>query len=161
MAVVQLELESELEIFSLAKAPLTIQSSKVLESNLTVSPHSRDDGIDFLPLQSSVSNPQELSLNNKRQSSFVHIDHNWKEFRWMKKFNTWAGFQNLRRNLSGTTKVSSELRVLGYVSPVWFLLSWYTLFLPRSQPQECSLLPIKDWKSRECYCFLNPLRLTW
>ena len=65
MAVVQLELESELEIFSLAKAPLTIQSSKVLESNLTVSPHSGDDGINFLPLQSSVGDSQELALNNK------------------------------------------------------------------------------------------------
>ena len=79
MAVAQLELERELEIFSpRCKAALTIQSSKVLESNLTVSPHSRDDGIDFLPLQSSVGNSQELALNNKGEGSLVHIDHNCK-----------------------------------------------------------------------------------
>ena len=80
MAVVQLELESELEIFSLAEAPLTIQSSKVLESNLTVSPHSGDDGIDFLALQSSVGDSQELALHNIGEGSLVHIDHNCKSF---------------------------------------------------------------------------------
>ena len=150
MAVVQLKLQ--LEIFSPCyNAPLTIQSSKVLESNLTVSPHSGDDRIDFLPLESSVGHSQELALHNKGEGSLVHIDHNCKcSDEW--NCNTWAVFFfNLRRNLSGTTKVSSELRVLGYVSPVWFLLSWYTLFLPRSQPQECSLLPIKDCKWEECY----------
>ena len=46
-------------------ALLTVKSSKVFESDLTVTPDSGDDGIDLLPLQSSVGHSQELALHNK------------------------------------------------------------------------------------------------
>lgn len=48
-------------------------------------------------------------------------------------------------NLSGTRKVSSGLRIAGYVTPVPFFESWYNLFRPKSQPQLWSVEPTRLW----------------
>lgn len=65
---------------------LTIQSSKILQGDLAVSPDRGDDGVHLLPLEAAVGDAKELVLDNKGEGSLVHVDNNCKETRLIVRF---------------------------------------------------------------------------
>ena len=65
---------------------LTIQSSKILQGDLAVSPDRGDDGVHLLALEAAVGDAKELVLDNKGEGSLVHVDNNCKETRLIVRF---------------------------------------------------------------------------